>query len=120
MRVDKFTTKTREALVEAQQIASKKGHAEITPEHLLWALLRQEGGITSTLLRRLGSGEGTPGGVDPAALAAQVETYLDRQPKASGAIDVGLSRRARDLIETAEREAEQFKDEYTSTEHLLL
>src|SRR2546423_974924 len=115
MRVDKFTVKTKEALVEAQHLAAQKGQPEITPEHILLALLRQEGGTTTALLRRLGA-ESAGGGIDAEGLARQVEQHLDQQPRSSGGIDVGLSRKAKDLIETAEKEAERFKDEYTSTE----
>ena len=121
MRPDKFTVKTREALVEAQQLASKKGQSELSPEHILLALLGQDGGVASALLRKLGAK--TPGGeanMDPQRLVQSLERYIDQQPRSSGSIDVGISRRARDLIDTAEAEAERFKDEYTSTEHLLL
>ena len=58
MRVDKFTNKTREALQSAQQLASEKGQSELTPEHLLWALLTQEGGVTKALLSKLAAREG--------------------------------------------------------------
>jgi ATP-dependent Clp protease ATP-binding subunit ClpB len=121
MRADKFTVKTREALVEAQELASRKGQSELLPEHVLLALLSQEGGVTSALLSKLAARGGAEAAlVDPGRLAADLERHIDQLPRASGSIDVGLSRRAKDLIETAEREAERFKDEYTSTEHLLL
>ncbi|MCS6914327.1 MAG: ATP-dependent chaperone ClpB [Myxococcales bacterium] len=119
MRVDKFTVKTREALAEAQHLASRKGQAEILPEHILWSLLRQEGGVVPVLLHKLSIAAGTPS-LTADVLARQLEEHLDQQPRASGALDVGLSRRARDLIEAAEKEAERFKDEFTSTEHLML
>jgi len=124
MRADKFTVKTREALIEAQQLASRKGQPELTPEHLLLALLTQEGGVVSALLTKLSArsaGEGHElAAASPERLREQLERHIDQQPRASGALEVGLSRRARDLIETAEKEAESFKDEFTSTEHLLL
>ena len=112
MRLDKLTTKTREALVSAQELAQKRGHAELTPEHVVAALLAQDGGIVAPLLRRVG--------VEPQLVAKAIERALDQLPSAQGALDVGMSRRARDLVERAEKEAERFKDEYTSTEHLLL
>ena len=59
-------------------------------------------------------------GADPQRMAAEVTQELDRLPKQQGGLEVGFSRKARDLIEAAEREADKFKDEYTSTEHLLL
>ena len=121
MRADKFTVKTREALVEAQELASRKGQSELLPEHVLLALLQQEGGVTSALLGKLASrGGGEAALLDPGRLGADLDRHIDQLPRASGSIDVGLSRRTKDLIETAEREAERFKDEYTSTEHLLL
>ncbi|HNF99117.1 MAG TPA: Clp protease N-terminal domain-containing protein, partial [Pseudomonadota bacterium] len=118
MRVDKFTNKTREALQSAQQLAAEKGQAELLPEHLLWALLVQENGVAPALLGKLAAREG--GMLDGSRLVSDLERYIDQQPRAQGALDVGLSRRTRDLLETAEKEALKIKDEYTSTEHLLL
>ena len=118
MRADKFTVKTREALVAAQEIANKKGQAELLPEHILLALLTQEGGVASALLSKLAASGAvmTP----PAQLVEKLERQVDQMPRAAGGLDVGLSRRAKELIEQAEREAERMKDDYTSTEHLLL
>ena len=118
MRVDKFTNKTREALQSAQQLAAEKGQSELTPEHLLWALLTQEGGVAPALLGKLAARDG--GVFDAERLVAELERHIDVQPRASGALEVGLSRRGRELIETAEKEAAKIKDEYTSTEHVLL
>jgi ATP-dependent Clp protease ATP-binding subunit ClpB len=112
MRLDKLTIKTREALVAAQDLAAQKGQPEILPEHVLAALLPQEGGVVAPLLKKVGA--------DPGAIAEALSREIDRLPKQQGGLDVGLSRRLRDLIETAEKEAAGFKDEYTSTEHLLL
>ena len=118
MRVDKFTNKTREALQSAQQLASEKGQAELLPEHVLWALLTQEGGVVPALLTKWLAREGSV--FDAERMAQELLRFIDQQPRAHGAIDVGLSRRAKDLLETAEKEALKIKDEYTSTEHLLL
>ena len=112
MRLDRLTVKTREALASAQELAERLGHPELGPEHILKALLDQEGGLPGAVLAKVG--------VDARGLSAQLQTELDRQPKQGGGLQVGLSRKARELIEAAEREAESFKDEYTSTEHLLL
>ncbi len=121
MRADKFTVKTREALVEAQQLASRKGQAELQPEHILLALLSQDGGVVSAILTKLGAKGGVEAYVAaPDRLREQLDRHIDQQPRASGELDVGLSRKSRDLIETAEKEAEKLKDEYTSTEHFLL
>jgi ATP-dependent Clp protease ATP-binding subunit ClpB len=112
MRLDKLTVKTREALVESQRLAEKLGHAELGPAHILRVLLTQEGGVAQPLLAKVG--------VDTAALAQNVDRALDQAPKQHGGLEVGLSRRGKELVEQAEREAAAFKDEYTSTEHLLL
>jgi ATP-dependent Clp protease ATP-binding subunit ClpB len=112
MRLDKLTIKTREALVAAQDLAARTGQPELQPEHVLAALLKQEGGLVAPILKKVGA--------DPERIRAAVEREIDRLPKQQGGLEVGLSRRARELVEAAEREAEGFKDEYTSTEHLLL
>src|SRR5260370_4052150 len=112
MRLDKLTIKAREVLVASQDLAARTGQPEVVPEHILSALLSQQGGIVAPLLRKLGA--------DPQQVQQRIAQEIDRLPKQQGGLEVGLSRRARDLVESAEREAEQFKDEYTSTEHLLL
>ncbi|HEX9102308.1 MAG TPA: Clp protease N-terminal domain-containing protein, partial [Polyangia bacterium] len=112
MRLDKLTIKTREALVAAQDLAAKTGQPEMLPEHVFLALVQQEGGLVAPLLKKIGA--------DPQRMAADVGRELDRLPKQQGGLEVGFARKTRDLIEAAEREADKFKDEYTSTEHLLL
>ena len=113
MRLDKLTVKTREALVTAQELATRTGQPEVQPEHVLKALLTQEGGLTSALLKKIGA--------DPDSISKRVDGEIDRLPKQGGTgLEVGIARRSKDLIDTAEHEAEKFKDEYTSTEHLLL
>ena len=113
MRFDKFTIKSREAVQEAMQAASSLGHQEVGPEHLLLALLRQEEGTVTPLLRKVG--------VNPDSVRADVQTWLDRQPKVSGGgFETGLGKRATELFNHAFREADAFRDEYVSTEHLLL
>jgi ATP-dependent Clp protease ATP-binding subunit ClpB len=112
MRLDKLTIKTREALVAAQDLAARTGQPEMLPEHVFLSLIEQEGGLVTPLLKKIGA--------DPQRIADSVRRELDRLPKQQGGIEVGLARKTRDLIEAAEREAEKFKDEYTSTEHLLL
>jgi ATP-dependent Clp protease ATP-binding subunit ClpB len=112
MRLDRLTIKTREALVAAQELAAKTGQPEMQPEHVFAALLDQADGITVPLLRKVGA--------DPERIRASLAQEIDRLPKQQGGLEVGISRKARDLIELAEKEAERFKDEYTSTEHLML
>ncbi len=113
MRLDKLTIKTREALVAAQEMAQRRGHPEVQPEHVLDALLAQEGGLVPRLLRKVG--------VEPTEVQKALGRALDKIPSASGgALEVGLGRRTRDLIEQAEKLAASMKDEFLSTEHVLL
>jgi ATP-dependent Clp protease ATP-binding subunit ClpB len=112
IRIDKLTLKTREALQEAEAICAQAGNPEIQPDHVLLALLRQEGGLVGPLISKVGA--------DPAAIAAALERNLETYPRAQGSLDIGLGRRGRALLEAAFDEAAAFKDEYVSTEHLLL
>ncbi|MEK6608426.1 MAG: Clp protease N-terminal domain-containing protein, partial [Myxococcota bacterium] len=113
MRTDKLTIKAREALAAAQDDAATRGHAELLPEHLLLALLGQEGGLVASLARKIGG--------DPAALARDLESARDVLPRVSGASAApALSARTRALCDAAFAEAAAMKDEYVSTEHLLL
>jgi len=113
MRLDKLTIKAQEALQAAHELAGSRAHQELTPEHVLAALLDQQDGITGALLRKLG--------VDPAQVRQAVAEALDAQPQVSGAsADIYLGRRVKDLIEQATKQSKEFKDEYVSSEHLLL
>src|SRR6476619_5068072 len=113
MRLDKLTIKAQEALQAAQELAASRAHQELTPEHVLAALLDQSDGITGAILRKLGA--------DPAAVRQSVAEALDAQPQVSGAAaDIYLGKRLKDLIEEATRQSKEFKDEYVSSEHLLL
>ncbi|MCX5738449.1 MAG: AAA family ATPase, partial [Proteobacteria bacterium] len=113
MQLDKLTIKGQEALSKAQSLAAGRGHAVIEPLHLLRALLDQPEGATVPVLQKLGVG------VD--ALKAQLDQALAALPRVSGAtaeprISEGLSK----ALEAAFQSADQLKDEYVSTEHLLL
>src|SRR5450432_4734378 len=113
MKLDKLTTKTQEALQQAQALAERRGHQELTPEHLLSALLTQEQGVVSALLRKVG--------VDLAMVQSRVDAALDAQPQVRGtAADIYLGRRLNDLLEDATRQSKELKDEYVSSEHILL
>ncbi|RLE15032.1 type VI secretion system ATPase TssH, partial [Candidatus Aerophobetes bacterium] len=112
MRWDKFTIKAQEAIQEAQEIAEKKNHQEITPEHLLLALLREEGGIVSSILKNLG--------VDRGQIISQVEEHVDRLPRVFGGGQLYISPGLKRVLDLAQKEASNLKDEYISTEHLLL
>jgi ATP-dependent Clp protease ATP-binding subunit ClpB len=112
MDINKYTEKAQQALLAAQQLADREGHAEILPEHLLLTLLEQKEGIVPEIVRKMNA--------DPAALAAQVRAELGRLPRAHGGSQVGLSARLRKVTDAADQEAERLKDEYVSTEHLFL
>jgi ATP-dependent Clp protease ATP-binding subunit ClpB len=111
MRLDQFTIKSQEGLASAQSEAEKRDHPEVTPEHLLAALLQQEGGVVPSALGKLGTA--TP------ALAADLEKALGTLPRTSGA-PTHVSGRLDGVLKQGLREAEALKDEYVSTEHLLL
>src|SRR5262249_11106134 len=113
MRFDQLTIKSQEAIQEAQRDARARGNAELTPDHVLLPLLRQTEGVVVPILQKLG--------VDPDALAKEVESELDRQPKVSGAsADAALSRDLSRVFDRAFEVAREFGDEYVSTEHFLL
>jgi ATP-dependent Clp protease ATP-binding subunit ClpB len=111
MRMDQFTLKAQEALGTAQTLAEKSDHPEVTPEHLLHALLAQEGGVVPASLAKLGAA--------PELISRDVERALGSLPQAKGAA-THVSPRLDGLFKQSLREAETLKDQYVSTEHLLL
>ncbi|MBP5233734.1 MAG: type VI secretion system ATPase TssH, partial [Planctomycetes bacterium] len=113
MRFDRFTIKSREALEAAKRLAEEKRHPEIGGAHLLLALLGQSEGIVVPLLKKLGA--------EPAAIQRDAEEALRKVPEVSGArAGENLARELADALEKAFSEAERLKDDYVSTEHLLL
>lgn len=112
MNLNKFTEKAQEAVLSAQHLAEEYNHSEIRPSHLLLALLRQEGGVVPQIVRNLGA--------NPDNLAQLVQTELQSEAKVYGGSQPGLSRALTNLVRDAEKTAERMKDEYVSTEHLLL
>ncbi|HVK72580.1 MAG TPA: ATP-dependent chaperone ClpB [Kofleriaceae bacterium] len=113
MRYDKLTVKAQEALASARDLAIQKRHAEVMPEHLLAALLAQDGGLVPRVLQKLGA--------DPRVVAADLDRALARLPQVSGAaLDVQFSRLIKEVWEAAGKEAEKLKDEFLSTEHFML
>src|SRR3989337_3061150 len=112
MRFDKLTIKSQEALQEAQTQAEKREHQQVEPEHLLYSLLDQAGGIVSPILKKLGS--------DPATIKERIETELKKIPRVYGAPEVFISTRLKGILDSAQREADRLKDEFVSPEHLLL
>jgi ATP-dependent Clp protease ATP-binding subunit ClpB len=111
MNLNKFTEKAQEAVINAQNMASERSHAEVAPEHLLVALVEQPGGIVPSVLRKMT--------VDPARMAADARRLLDALPKAYGA-DLRFSPRMKLIFDSAFAEAQRLQDEFLSTEHLLL
>jgi ATP-dependent Clp protease ATP-binding subunit ClpB len=111
MRLDQFTVKAQEALTSGQTGAEKADHPEVTPEHLLEALLEQEGGVVPAALGKLGVNAGSVG--------AEVEKTLASLPRTQGTA-THVSPKLDAVLKQALREAEALKDEYVSTEHLLL
>src|SRR5579871_3176308 len=114
MRMDKLTIKAQEAVQEARSIAERSQNVQMDVEHLLLALLEQTEGVTVPILQKLG--------VNVGLLAQQVQAEIQKLPKVSGSADLGstLSPRLRTVLNVAFTEAERMKDEYVSTEHLIL
>src|SRR5688500_7577491 len=108
-RFDKFTIKAQEALQRAQALAQEQGHQQLEPLHLLAALLKEEQGAVKPLLEKAGA--------NVRHVERMVQSELGHLPKVSGAADVYLSRPTNEVLETAQKEAERFKDDYVSTEH---
>ena len=111
MRPEKLTVKAQEALSAAQGEARRRDHQAIEVEHLLLALLEQEEGVARPILDKIGA--------DPARVASRVEDELRSVAKVAGA-EPYLAHRLAKLLDRAEAEAKKLKDEYVSTEHLLL
>jgi ATP-dependent Clp protease ATP-binding subunit ClpB len=113
IRWDKFTVKAQEAVQRANEVASENGNPELLPIHLLIALLEDKEGIVPPILEKIGIG--------PQAVLSDLNKEVDRLPKVSGgANQPAMSPTMNQLLERAFKEADNFKDEYVSTEHLLL
>ena len=113
MNINKLTVKAQEAVVEAQTLARQSGNAEFTPEHLLVTLIRQDGGIIAPLLNKLS--------VNPGTVEAEVAAELARMGKVGGSsAEPMMSPLLRKAFHAAFAAAEDFKDEYVSTEHVLI
>jgi ATP-dependent Clp protease ATP-binding subunit ClpB len=112
VRLDRFTERSQEALTAAQQAAQQLQHPTVEPEHLLLALLEQEDGLVPALLRRLE--------VAPDPMAARLHAMLENRPKQVGVTEPSVGNALRTVLMTAFEEMSRLKDEYVSTEHLLL
>ncbi len=115
MNAQKFTQKSLEAIQDAQSLYNEYGNAEMGQEHLLLALLRQDGGLISQLMTKMG--------IDASAMQQQVQQSVERLPRISGGRDASRMYVTGDLQKTlnqAEQNAEQMKDDFVSVEHLFL
>jgi len=112
IRFDKLTLKGQEALQSAQSHAQEKGNPQVAPEHLLWALVEQKEGVVLPILQKLG--------VNLQTVARDLADLVAKLPKVQGQAEVQISPSLNRILEDAFKEADQFKDEYVSTEHLLI
>src|SRR5438270_3820317 len=112
MKQERFTEKALEALQQAAGLARESGNQSVEPEHLLLALVRQDEGVGRTLLERSGA---SVQALQPALVSA-----IERLPKVSGGAQPYLSQALSKTLDQAEQEADRLKDEYISTEHLML
>src|SRR2546428_2957990 len=112
MKIERFTDKAREAISEAAEIAKQYNNSQIEVEHLLDALLKQEGGVVQQVIQKAGG--------DVAGAQRIVTDALERMPRVYGGSEPGISPRLRKVLEDAWREMSTFHDEYLSVEHLLL
>jgi ATP-dependent Clp protease ATP-binding subunit ClpB len=115
IRWDKFTVKAQEAVQRANELASEHGNPELAPLHLLAALVEDKEGIVAPVLEKIGIG--------PQAVLSEVYKEIEKLPKVSGsggAPQPSMSSQINQLLEKSFKEADTFKDEYVSTEHMLL
>ncbi len=113
MDLNRYTEKAQEAILRSQGLAMEYGHPQIEPEHLLAALLEQADGVVPQIVLRLGG--------DPQRMRGDLEQVLSRRPRVQGATgQPGLAPATVRILQAAEREAKSLRDEYVSTEHILL
>jgi len=111
MNMNRFTQRSMDAIAYAQQMAQAEQHPQMTPEHLLAALIKQEEGLVPQVIKKMGA--------DLDRIATEVEDALNLLPKQSGG-QLYPSQELSQIFFKAEAELKQFKDEYVSVEHLLL
>jgi ATP-dependent Clp protease ATP-binding subunit ClpB len=114
MRLDRFTIKAQEAMTAAQRAATDNNNQEIAPEHLLSALLAQDEGVVVPVIKKVGA--------DPDTIRREMADEIGNLPKVYGAAEAGgyLSKALRKAVDNAFVEMERLKDEFLSTEHLLV
>ena len=112
MRLDKFTLKGQEAVESAVALAERHQHQQVEPEHVLASLLEQTEGVTRPMLGKIGANAQT--------ILSEIEAAIKKFPQVTGTGQQYISPRLNHIFSRAQKEADGFKDEYTSTEHLLL
>ena len=112
MNLNNYTEKSQEAILAARDLAEEHSHSEIIPEHLLLALLKQEDGVVPQIFSKLGA--------NPLNWISRLETDLAGRAKVYGGSQPAMSRALNNALKAAEKEAAKMRDDYVSTEHLLL
>src|SRR5215475_7480346 len=112
LRFEKMTVKAQEAIQSAQEVAARHENQQVDPIHLLAALVGQTDGVVPPLLARMG--------ISNDALAPEIEREIGRLPKVQGFAQQHMGRPLNDVLERSFQEADKFKDEYVSTEHMFL
>ena len=112
MKIEQFTEKARQAVSDANELAKQYNNSQIEVEHLLSALLSQEGGVVQQVIQKVGG--------NLAMTQQQVTEDIERLPRAYGGSEPSISPRLRKLLEAAWKEMSNFHDEYLSVEHMLL
>ena len=113
MRLDRYTQRAQEAILAAQEVAQTYNHSQIEPEHVLLTLLTQPEGVVPEIIEQVGA--------NLQALQSQLEAELARRPKVYGGnAQLGLSGDSARLFQDAQNEAAAMRDDYISTEHILL
>src|SRR6202795_859221 len=112
LRFEKMTVKAQEAVKSAPEIAARHENQQIEPVHLLAALVTQADGVVAPLLARLG--------IRSESLSQDIEREIGRLPRVTGFAQQPLGKPLNDVLERAFDEAQRFKDEYVSTEHMFL
>ncbi|MFN0122803.1 MAG: ATP-dependent chaperone ClpB [Blastocatellia bacterium] len=112
MRLDRFTLKAQEAIESAVALAERNNHQQVEPEHALSTLLEQADGLTRPILGKIGA--------NAPAILSETEAAVRKFPQVTGTGQQYISQRLNQIFSRAQKEADSFKDEYVSTEHLLL
>src|SRR5581483_1845517 len=112
IRWDKLTVKAQEAVQRSSELAAQMGNPELLPVHLQAALVEDREGVVAPVLEKIGAG--------PQAVLAEANREIERLPRVSGGAQPVLSPATQRLLDQAFKEADIFKDDYVSTEHLLL